>query len=161
MKDFFYTKLVQPILNLLRQGISPEKIALSICFGVFIGIFPLLGSTVILCTIATFVFRLNIVAIQIVNYLVYPLQLILFIPFIRIGETVLQKEHFPLSMEKIFYMIKTDILGAISELWWTNVYGMFAWLIISIPCFILLYFILTPILKQIPLDKLKGKVTNE
>ena len=87
--SFFHRKLVLPVINLLRQGITPEKIALSLAIGICLGVFPLLGSTTILCTLAAILFRLNLPAIQLVNYFVYPLQLALLIPFIRLGEALL------------------------------------------------------------------------
>ena len=97
MKEFFKKKLFDPIMNLLMQGVTPEKIALSIAFGAVLGVFPILGSTVLLCTGATFIFRLNFVAIQIANYFIYPLQLILFIPFfqIHLSETLTVVFPFP------------------------------------------------------------------
>jgi uncharacterized protein (DUF2062 family) len=67
-----YGNIFLPIVDLLRQGITPEKIALSIALGAVLGIFPVLGSTTILCAAAAFVLRLNLSAIQIVNFLIYP-----------------------------------------------------------------------------------------
>ncbi|MEQ1352439.1 MAG: hypothetical protein ABLT11_00385 [Candidatus Acidiferrum sp.] len=40
---FFHRKIVRPVVDLLRQGITPEKIALSIACGLILGIFPALG----------------------------------------------------------------------------------------------------------------------
>lgn len=157
MKEFFYKKIARPIIDLLLQGISPEKIALSIAFGISLGIFPVIGSTVILCTIATFLLRLNIVAIQLVNYLVYPLQLILFIPFIRLGEFILNSEPFPISMEKIFFMLKEDIWLAIQTFWIANLHGIFAWFVVSPILTFLSYKITLPILKKVPLEKLQKR----
>lgn len=156
MKEFFKKKLIDPILNLLKQGVTPEKIALSIAFGFSLGTFPVLGSTVLLCTLATFLFRLNIVAIQVINYLVYPLQLLFFIPFIRLGETVLNHEPFPISMEIIFRLLKEDILNAIKTLWVANLHGIFGWVLVGPLATLAIYYILTPILRKVPLDKIKG-----
>jgi hypothetical protein len=47
--------------------------------------FPVLGSTTILCAAAAFVLRLSLLAIQAVNFLIYPLQLIVFLPFLQGG----------------------------------------------------------------------------
>jgi hypothetical protein len=44
----FYRRVVDPILGLMTQGITPEKIALSLAFGIVLGVFPMLGSTTIL-----------------------------------------------------------------------------------------------------------------
>ena len=76
-QGFFYRRLILPILNLLRQGITPEKIALSIAFGIALGVFPVIGATTLLCAAAAIVLRLNLPAIQLVNYFVYPLQIAL------------------------------------------------------------------------------------
>jgi uncharacterized protein (DUF2062 family) len=157
LKAFLKKKLFDPIVDLLKQGISPEKIAWSIAFGMSLGVFPIIGSTVILCTIATFVFRLNIVAIQLVNYLVYPMQFVLFIPFIRLGEIVLQSDPFPISMEIIFTMLKEDILNAIQTLWVANLHGIFGWFLTGPLFTVLLYKILVPVLKRIPLEALQNK----
>ena len=85
-EGFFQRRLVRPVIELLRQGVTPEKIALSIVFGVTLGVFPVLGSTTALCATAALAFRLNLPAIQLVNYFVYPLQIALLIPFFRLGE---------------------------------------------------------------------------
>jgi len=50
-KEFFYRRLVRPILDLLRQGVTPEKMALSLALGGALGVFPALGCTTLLCTI--------------------------------------------------------------------------------------------------------------
>jgi hypothetical protein len=42
MKEFFQKRLLRPILQLLIQGITPEKIALSLAFG-FMASFPCWG----------------------------------------------------------------------------------------------------------------------
>lgn len=157
MKKFFKEKLITPILDLLKQGITPEKISLSIALGFILGVFPMIGTTVILCTIATFVFRLNIVAVQIVNYLVYPLQIILLIPFIQIGLKIFQVQDFELTLELIYQIIKTDIpiffttfqiSQGMKNLTIAYLYGSVAWLFIM-PIFIpIFYFTLTPLLRK-------------
>lgn len=130
MKLFFRKKLVDPLLNLLKQGVTPEKLAQSAVLGCILGIFPVLGSTVILCTGAAYLFRLNFAAIQTVNYLVYPIQLLLFIPFIRIGEFLLGSDPFPISMEKIYDLLRQDIILAVRTFWNANLHGIFAWTVI-------------------------------
>src|SRR5690242_16181112 len=86
MEDVLKERLLQPVVDLLRQGVTPEKIALSMALGATLGVFPALGWTTILCAIAAFALRLNLPAIQLVNYLVYPAQLALLLPFFRLGE---------------------------------------------------------------------------
>src|SRR5262249_31861133 len=84
-ESFFYRRILRPIIELLRQGVTPEKMALSLALGVALGVFPALGWTTTLCAIAALVLRLNLPAIQIVNYFMYPAQIALLIPFFRLG----------------------------------------------------------------------------
>ena len=85
---FWKRRLVDPVVALLRQGVTPEKIALGMALGITIGVAPMIRSTTMLCAIASFALRLNPAAIQIVNYLMSPLQLALLIPFIGGGVVV-------------------------------------------------------------------------
>lgn len=70
---------------LLASGLSPRELALTLALGAALGILPLPWGATLLCAGAAFLFRLNQGAIQVVNYLVYPLQLMLFIPYYRLG----------------------------------------------------------------------------
>ena len=89
---------MQPLLDLSLRGMSPEAIALSIAVGFALGLFPLPGCPTLLCALAAVVLRLNGPAVQVVNYLVYPLQLALFAPFMRLGGRLFPASgHFPRS----------------------------------------------------------------
>jgi hypothetical protein len=43
-RAWLYRKVVLPVVELLRQGITPEKIALSIALGAVIGVFPVFST---------------------------------------------------------------------------------------------------------------------
>src|SRR6267154_4289891 len=101
-EGYFKRRLVRPILNLLRQGITPEKIALSVALGAALGVFPALGWSTTLCAIAAIVLRLNLPAIQLVNYFVYPSQIVLLVPFFLCGEKLFRFPHFPFSAPQIY-----------------------------------------------------------
>src|SRR3954467_6597463 len=102
---FLRRRLIDPVIDLLRQGVTPEKIALSLAFGLGIGIFPVLGISTVLCTVVALALRLNLPAIQLVNYLASPLQLALIIPFVRVGEHVLGLPAQPLSVSEGFRIL--------------------------------------------------------
>ncbi|MBU6375596.1 MAG: DUF2062 domain-containing protein [Bdellovibrionales bacterium] len=88
LRQFFRRKMIEPILSQLWQGANPEKLAWSVSLGGALGLFPILGSTTTLCFAAGAIFRLNHVAMQAVNYLVYGLHLALIPVFIRLGEKI-------------------------------------------------------------------------
>jgi uncharacterized protein (DUF2062 family) len=154
---YFKLRLINPLLNFLIQGITPEKLSLAIVFGIILGIFPVLGTTTILCTAVALYLRLNMAAIQLVNYFVYPLQLIFFIPFIRLGELIFGQSPIPFSVAQIMEMIESDLLGTMRDLWVANLMGVVAWLLISIALSPIIYFITLRIFKKINQEKLQRR----
>ena len=104
---------------------SPKKIALSFTFGFYLGLFPLVGSTTILCLLATFLFRLNPLIVQAVNFSLFPLQLVLIYPFMKAGRMLFftRKDLLPdVSPEQLinaagwdyFYQLGESIAGGIA-----------------------------------------------
>lgn len=150
-QTFFYRKFVLPIIDLLRQGITPEKIALSLAFGIGLGVFPVLGSTTILCALAAILFRLNLPAIQLVNYFVYPLQLALLIPFMRFGEVLFRSPHVSLSLTIIFASIKRSAWQATKTYWTSGWHAMLAWCLVGPVAIWIIYLALVPTLRKLAL----------
>ena len=150
MKEgFFYRRLVRPVLELLKQGVTPEKIALSLALGAALGVFPALGWTTGLCAIAALVLRLNLPAIQIVNYFMYPAQIALLIPFFRLGEKLFRAPHLPISVPQMYAMIRVSMWVAIRALWTTTWHAIIVWMLIA-PFFVALaYAILAPLLRRV------------
>ena len=148
-QSFFYRKLVLPIIDLLRQGITPEKIALSLAFGIGLGVFPVLGSTTILCALAAVLFRLNLPSIQLVNYFVYPLQLGLLIPFFRFGELLFRSPHVSLSLAIIFESIKRSAWQTTKTYWTVGWHAMVAWCLVGPAAIWILYLVLAPIMRRL------------
>jgi hypothetical protein len=58
---------------------------LALSLGAVIGISPLLWGTGLLCILLAARLRLNLVAVQLANVAVWPLQLILFLPWLELG----------------------------------------------------------------------------
>ena len=141
-QGFWRRRIVNPLLALLRQGVTPEKIALSIALGVTLGITPVIGSTSILCLLAAILFRLNTPAIQLVNCLVYPLQLALLVPFFRTGQWIFAGPPVIVSASQIFQLIRTDVPAAIVTLWAATLHALVAWLALGALAVPILYFVL-------------------
>jgi uncharacterized protein (DUF2062 family) len=147
--SFFRRRFVLPIIELLRQGVTPEKIALSIALGVTLGVFPVLGSTTVLCALAAVTLRLNLPAIQIINYFVYPLQIALLLPFFRVGEWLFRAPHLPVSVPQIYAMIHASMIDAIRLLWTTTWHAMVVWCIAAPVFTALVYAPLVPALRRV------------
>ena len=136
-----FSKAKIKILGFLKQGITPHKLALTMAFGICVGIIPLLGSTSILCAAIALSFRLNMPAIQVVNYLIYPVQLLLFIPFLKLGAMLFSEENFKLSLNQITQMLADHPWQTISDLFLINMYGLLLWLLITPFIYVIVYFL--------------------
>jgi uncharacterized protein (DUF2062 family) len=153
MKKLFRNKYVLPVKKLLMQGTSPRRIAIGVSGALVIGLFPVLGSTTLLCTLFALTFRLNIPLVQFVNYSVYPLQLILIIPLMKLGTIVFGFEKLKYGFDEIVRMISHDTLHAIALLWNVTMQAIGVWLLIAPPFAFLVYLVLHHILKSVKYDK--------
>ncbi|MEQ1884768.1 MAG: DUF2062 domain-containing protein [Bryobacteraceae bacterium] len=140
---------LQPFLQLLQQGMAPEKLALTIALGAILGVTPVLGSTTLLCTLAAVALRLNLAAIQLVNGLVYPLQVLLLIPFYKAGAWMFRADASGISLEGIMQLMRTGIPHAIAALWIVTMHALVAWLFLGAATSAILYVALLPLIRQI------------
>jgi uncharacterized protein (DUF2062 family) len=132
----------------LRQGISPQRLALTLALGIAIGCIPVMGVTTALCIVAAFVLRLNYPVIQVTNWAVMPLQLVLIVPFVRLGERLFSfgsGRAVDLSV-----LLHASPLVLISRLGSLTGQALLAWLLIAVPAVALMTAMLTPLLRRVP-----------
>lgn len=118
-------------MGFIKTGTSPSKLALGMAWGVVLGIIPLIGINTLLCALVAFVFRINMGVIQLVNYFVYPLQLILFVPFIKLGIYLFGANPVPYPLEDIWDRLQINFIETLGDIWMANLFGVFIWLVIS------------------------------
>ena len=148
MKGLRDNRLTRLILGLLSQGITPHKIALTVALGVVLGVLPLIGATTTLCAVVALVLGLNLPLIQLINYIVYPLQFLLLIPFVQAGQWLFRQPPLPFSLADIKHKIDSGLWKAIVDLWGYTLHGLVAWLILGSLCGFLIYAALLPLLKR-------------
>jgi uncharacterized protein (DUF2062 family) len=136
------------LIALLRQGVTPEKLALCVSLGVTLGIFPVLGSTSLLCLLAGLAIRLNQPLIHTINHAVFPFQVLLLIPFYRLGEWLFNAPHLPITVKGVHVLIQSGIGNAIHVLWETTLRAIAAWCLIAPFLTALIYFTLLPFLRK-------------
>jgi uncharacterized protein (DUF2062 family) len=156
-----YRKIVLPLLALLRMGATPKKLAWSLAIGCVVGINPLLGSTTIICLILIFALRLNTVAGQLGNHLMYPLELLLVIPFIRAGERLFHTAPLPIMNTQIFSMARSAPVATVKLLWQWEWHALIVWAICAIVAAPVLALILTPILRHSMAYRQTQKLTTD
>ena len=142
--------MIDPLLNLLKQGLSPSQLALTIALGIVFGIVPFLGGTTFLVTITAVRLRLNVAAMLLVSHLMSPVQLLLIIPLLRLGARLFGKGPAPdLTMTKLRHLLEHDLGGAFSLLWRAELGAVLLWALGSVPLAALLYLGLRPIFKRV------------
>lgn len=147
--NWIYRRVALPILALLRMGASPERLAWSIAVGLVIGINPILGSTTILCLAVAFVLRLNIAASQIGNHIVYPLEILLVLPFIHLGTKLFHTAPIPLSTDELLSFARKEPLELLKHLWFWEWHAFVVWAAFAAALAPLLALALTPLLRRL------------
>ncbi|OGR33871.1 MAG: hypothetical protein A2091_13180 [Desulfuromonadales bacterium GWD2_61_12] len=69
-------------------GASPSRIAAALALGSTIGLAPVLWGATLTCLFAARLLRWPVLPLQSGNFLVYPLQLLLLVPFFRGGQAL-------------------------------------------------------------------------
>ena len=132
----------------LRQGISPRRLALTLALGFAIGCIPVLGIPTVVCAVLALALRLNLPAIQAANYAVMPLQLVLILPFVRLGGWIVSSG--PNQAAKAGALLHAAPLTLVTQLGSLAAQALLAWLVIAVPAVLLLTFTLTLLLRRIP-----------
>lgn len=138
----------------LRQGMSPRRLALTLALGFAVGCIPVVGLPTALCGVIALLFRLNQPAIQAANYLAMPFQVVLFVPFLRVGAKLLPiaarqrfdfsaLTHSPMRLLTHSPQVALQIGGMAGQ-------ALFAWLLVAVPLVVLLTPALTAILRRVP-----------
>ena len=104
-RNFWQRRVIDPVVAQLTQGITPEKIALTISIGSTCALFPIIGTTTLLCLLAGIALRLNQPIIQVVNYLCTPLHIPLIWWMWRTGEWLFGEPHRAVKMRALANML--------------------------------------------------------
>jgi uncharacterized protein (DUF2062 family) len=132
----------------LRQGISPERLALTLALGIAIGCIPMVGVTTALCMIAAFTLRLNFPVLQVANWASMPMQVALIVPFVRLGGRLF---GFGSAREiQVGTLLHTPPSLLFSQFGGLAGHALLAWLLFAIPAVALMTATLTAVLRRVP-----------
>lgn len=139
-------KVILKFKYFLSQGISAEKLAITIALGIVIGSFPVMGIPTGLCVIAAMLFNLNHIAIQAANYGSYPLMFVSILPLYKLGNILFNGSSFDLTLNQLITLYKTDFITALSELSWIIFSAVLLWILLAPFAVLLIYWFLKPVL---------------
>jgi uncharacterized protein (DUF2062 family) len=133
----------------LRQGITPQKIALTVALGVILGLFPILGTTTALCLLAGLMLKLNQPVIQLMNWIAAPLQIPAIYLFVRAGEWLTHAPPVSFSITALIAAFRASPLQFLAQWGATGLRAVLAWVLIAPAIAALLYALSLPPLKRI------------
>ncbi|GAB3572772.1 DUF2062 domain-containing protein [Hymenobacter daeguensis] len=151
-RSWLRRRVLDPFLDLLKAGLSPSKLALTIGLGVAFGLVPLFGITTLVSVATALRLRLNVAAMQLAAHLMSAFQLILLIPFLRAGATIMGQgdKVKGLTVARIRQLIDHEGWAAVGKLLWRAELGaLLLWALVSVPLVAVLYFILRAVFRRV------------
>jgi uncharacterized protein (DUF2062 family) len=145
--------VAEPVLAQLRQGITPDKLALSLALGVVLSAIPVLGITALFCVAAAAALRLNQPAILAANYAATPLQVVLFVPFFRAGAWAFGAPPVSFSLEQVRAELQAGIWPTIVRYWDANLRAVGVWALAAPVAAFLLFAVFRRVLRRLPLPR--------
>ncbi len=143
--------LLDPLLGLLKAGLSPGRLALTVGLGAALGVAPTFGLTTLIATGTALRLRLNVAALQLVCHLLTPVQLLLLLPFLRYGGELLGHGNVlaNLTLAQLQYQARHEPLVLLRLLWRAELGGLLIWAVAAVPVVALLYFGLRPVFRRV------------
>jgi len=137
------------ISRCLTQGVTPDKLAFTVGVGTACSVLPFLGFTSLLNLGVGLWLRLNQPILQTLNQLLGPLQLLLILVYVRVGEKIWQAEPMPLSVGKIVTEFKAGPWLFLQRFGWTGIHALTAWLISAPFIVAAIYYGLRPAMRRL------------
>ncbi len=148
---FWRGKLRPLLVEQLRRGTSPEKLAQTLAVGISVSTCPIFGSTTFLAGAVGAALGLNHALLQIVNYAAMPLQILLILPYCRLGRAVFAPTSAALpDLATLAQMSPVSALGAGGV---ALLRGTAAWAVTAPACAWLLYQALLPVVRKLKKKK--------
>ncbi|MBI1225161.1 MAG: DUF2062 domain-containing protein [Bacteroidetes bacterium] len=137
-------RFLEKLKGFLKQGATPKALAKSTTIGLLLGVFPMLGVTTLMMGAISVRWKLNLPLMLAVSYLIYPLQIVLLIPFVRVGEWLTGVAHADFSLDALAESFATNFTAALVDLGTSNLVAVLGWCLLALPVGMLLYIVLMP-----------------
>lgn len=133
---------------LLKQGLTPKELSQSIIVSGLISTIPILGVSTFMITTVSLKRKLNLPVMISLSYLLWPIQILLIIPFIRIGEFIFSVPRNPHSVDEIISSFQNSFFQTLSQLSFELLCGLGGWLLTAVPVAVVAYWVSLLFLKE-------------
>lgn len=146
---FWRRRLGEPVLAQLTQGVTPNKLAATFAVGAVCALFPFLGFTSLLTLGVGVILRMNQPILHTLNQLLGPLQLVLILAYVRVGEWIWRDRENHFSVTDMLRTFQDVSFGEfLQRFGWAGIHAFTAWLV-SVPLILAaVYYPLRPVLAK-------------
>lgn len=129
--SFFQKRFLGPVRAQLVQGANPKGLAKTCAVGGTLAIIPVLGIATFLCVLAGARFKLNQPILQAINYLLYPVQLVLIPIFLKLGARFFRDEPIVFNLEKLMNEFKESAPRFFEHYGMAGFHAFILWILIA------------------------------
>lgn len=140
-----FKDLLEKIKKPFQQGLKPADLAKAVIIGLLFTVFPVFGVTTIMIACVALYFKLNLPIMVAISYIAAPLQVLLFMPQLKVGEAIFGVEHTLLTVESIKNAFSESFFNTVGSLFFEIVCGVVGWALVSLPIAVLLVFVVNKI----------------
>jgi len=136
-------------LEYLQGGLAPRQLAFTLALGFAVGCIPLLGITTGICALLALALRLNMPAIQAANWIAMPAQIVLLIPFLRLGQWLFRGQSIAFNPKLLAAQIEAAPWHVLTQMSGLFGHALLAWLLMATPALLLMTLLLTPLMHRV------------
>ena len=146
-----------PLVALLVQGLTPDRIALTLAVGAACSLFPFLGLTSLLNLGIGFWLRLNQPVLQTLNQVLGPVQLLMIVIYVRLGEWLWRVEDGRFTLGEMLRVFRTSGFGDFLRTFgWAGIHALPAWMLTAPALIATVYFSLRPAMRRLASNSATG-----
>ena len=144
--------VIEPIALQLTQGITTEKIALTMAVGSALALFPIFGTTTLLCLLAGIVLKLNQAIIQLVNMLCATIHFPLIVCMFRLGHVMFGVPYTHIGPGMVHHMLDTfweDPAKFFERFGVDALHAIAAWAVLAPIWVLVIYLVALPVVREV------------
>jgi uncharacterized protein (DUF2062 family) len=148
--SFWQRRVVAPLRAQLTQGVTPDKLAATLAVGTACSLFPFLGFTSLLNLAVGFALRMNQPVLQSLNQLLGPLQIVLILGYLRLGEIIWRDPAMPFTVSGMVETFSGRTLVEFLRIFGrAGLHAFTAWALTAPLLIAALYFTLRPAMRRL------------
>lgn len=149
-RTFWQRRARDPLIALFTQGITPDKVALTLGVGSVCSMFPFLGLTSLLNLGVGLWLRLNQPMLQTLNQVLGPVHLVMIVVYVRLGEWFWQAQDERFTIGEMLRVFHEASFGEfLKHFGWVGIHALTAWAVTSPLLLAVVYYLSRPALRRL------------